>query len=236
VFEDSLIESGNRIKARSKYWSLVTFFLNTGIVITAVIWPLLHPAALPTQLMAPLMVAPPPSQSPTQAPQAPRVQVRSETLANELQTPSHIPRVIKLSTGIPPEIENVSGIEDPSRGISNGIGNILEGIGTGPAVTVKQANPKPLPISSGVMAGNLLEKKDPQYPAIAKAAHIQGIVVLQATISTTGLIENVRVLSGQPMLQQAAIDSVRTWRYKPYLLNGAHVEVETTISVIFNLN
>jgi periplasmic protein TonB len=75
----------------------------------------------------------------------------------------------------------------------------------------------------------------PQYPAIAKAARIQGTVVLQATISKAGGIENLRVVSGPPMLQQAAMDAVRSWRYKPYLLNGDPVEVETTVNVVFNL-
>ena len=85
------------------------------------------------------------------------------------------------------------------------------------------------------MAGNLLDKTVPQYPAIAKAARIQGTVVLQATISKTGAIQNLRVISGPPMLQQAALDAVRSWRYKPYLLNGDPVEVETTVNVVFNL-
>jgi protein TonB len=76
----------------------------------------------------------------------------------------------------------------------------------------------------------------PQYPAIAKAAHIQGIVVLQATISKSGSIQNLRVISGPPALQRAAMDAVRSWRYKPYLLNGEPVEVETTINVVFNLS
>jgi protein TonB len=81
----------------------------------------------------------------------------------------------------------------------------------------------------------LLDKVTPQYPAIAKAARIQGTVVLQATISKSGGIENLRVISGPPMLQQAAMDAVRSWRYKPYLLNGDPVEVETTVNVVFNL-
>jgi protein TonB len=58
---------------------------------------------------------------------------------------------------------------------------------------------------------------------------------LQATISKSGSIENLRVISGPPMLQQAALDAVRSWRYKPYLLNGDPVEVETTVNVVFNL-
>jgi protein TonB len=81
----------------------------------------------------------------------------------------------------------------------------------------------------------LLLKTVPQYPPIAKAAHMQGTVVLQATISKTGSIENLKVVSGPAMLQQAALDAVRTWRYRPYLLNNDPVEVETTVNVIFSL-
>jgi protein TonB len=85
------------------------------------------------------------------------------------------------------------------------------------------------------MAGNKISGSNPTYPPIARAARISGTVVLQATISKTGTIENLRVVSGPPMLTQSALESVRAWRYKPYLLNGEPVEVETTINVVFNL-
>jgi periplasmic protein TonB len=85
------------------------------------------------------------------------------------------------------------------------------------------------------MNGYLLGKVTPQYPEIAREARVQGTVVLQATISKTGVIENLRVLSGPPLLRQAALDAVRSWRYKPYQLNGEPVDVETTVNVIFNL-
>ncbi len=80
-----------------------------------------------------------------------------------------------------------------------------------------------------------ISKPSPNYPAIAVAAHIQGTVVLQATISKTGTIENLRVLSGPQMLRQAALNAVQQWRYRPYLLNGDPVEVETTVNVNFVL-
>jgi len=86
-----------------------------------------------------------------------------------------------------------------------------------------------------VIAGNKIGGTDVRYPAIAKAARIQGTVVLQATISKGGTIEGLRVLSGPPMLQQAAEEAVRTWRYRPYLLNGEPVEVETQVNVVFTL-
>lgn len=94
---------------------------------------------------------------------------------------------------------------------------------------------RPIDISSGVMAGMLLEKTNPAYPPIAKAARVSGTVVLQATISKAGIIENLRVISGPAMLQQAALEAARTWRYRPYLLMGKPVEVQTTINVIFTL-
>ena len=70
---------------------------------------------------------------------------------------------------------------------------------------------------------------------IARQARIQGTVVLQATIGKGGEIENLRVVSGPPMLQQAALDAVRSWRYRPFYLNGEPVAVETTVNVIFSL-
>jgi protein TonB len=108
--------------------------------------------------------------------------------------------------------------------------------GTGPAKpVVKQEAPKKVNISQGVATGLLLQKVQPTYPAIAKAARVQGTVVLQATISKNGSITNLRVQSGPAMLQQSALDAVRNWRYKPYLLNGDPVEVETTVNVVFSL-
>lgn len=88
---------------------------------------------------------------------------------------------------------------------------------------------------SHIDEGNLIRKVQPIYPALARSARIQGVVALQATISKEGTIKNLRVLSGHPMLTAAAIDAVRQWRYRPYVLNGAPVEVETQITVNFSL-
>jgi protein TonB len=75
----------------------------------------------------------------------------------------------------------------------------------------------------------------PVYPPIAKVAGVGGTVVLAAVISKQGTIENLRVVSGPPMLQQAARDAVSAWRYRPFLLNGEPVAVETTVNVVFSL-
>jgi periplasmic protein TonB len=233
MFEDSLMESGNRIKAKSKYWSILTFLLNGGALIALIIWPLLHPEALPKQIMAELMVAPPAPPPPPPRAQAPKVQNRPEILTEVVQAPSRIPKEGRpqQELAIPPSI----GVGIPGADTLDSISGVIGSIGTGPVVAVSQTPRRTVSISSGVMAGYLLEKTLPQYPPIPKIARIQGIVVLQATISKTGLIQNLRVISGPAMLQQAALDAVRSWRYKPYLLNGEPVEVETTVNVKFNL-
>jgi len=83
--------------------------------------------------------------------------------------------------------------------------------------------------------GDLVRKILPAYPPLARTARIEGQVVLQAVISKQGAIENLRVLSGHPMLVPAAIEAVRQWRYRPYVLNSEPVEVETQIIVNFSL-
>jgi TonB family protein len=89
----------------------------------------------------------------------------------------------------------------------------------------------PIRVSPGTMAGAILTKVDPVYPEMAKAAHVSGTVVLRATISKQGRVENVEWVSGPPMLISSSVDAVKQWTYSPYLLNGEPVEVATTINV-----
>lgn len=99
--------------------------------------------------------------------------------------------------------------------------------------------PKPAPgtirISQGVSQGLLLKKAAPAYPSMALQLHREGVVELLATVSKEGRITNVRILSGDSMLAKSAVDAVRQWQYRPYLLNGQPYEVETQISVSFKL-
>jgi protein TonB len=81
----------------------------------------------------------------------------------------------------------------------------------------------------------LLAPIRPVYPAIAKAAHVEGTVVVEAVISRTGTIESLRVVSGPLMLQQAALDAIRAGRYQPFRLNGEPTEVQTKITVNFRM-
>jgi protein TonB len=236
MFEDSLMESGNRIKRKNKFWSFVAFLLNAAALLALVVWPLLHPEALPRQMMASLMVAPSPPPALPPAAAAPRVQAKVEMLSTELRQRSRISTTIKqVNEAVMPPSMSAPNLEDLSNGIPGGIGSIINDAGMRPPTVVRPKAPNSLGVSSGVMAGNLLVKTLPQYPAIARAARIQGTVILQAIISKSGSIENLRVIGGPHMLQQAAMDAVRSWRYKPYLLNGEPVEVETTINVVFNL-
>jgi protein TonB len=86
-----------------------------------------------------------------------------------------------------------------------------------------------------VEAGAVISRVDPVYPPLARQARIQGNVVLHAIISKDGHVEQLSVISGHPLLIQSALDAIRQWRYRPYLLNGDPVEVETTITVTFTM-
>jgi protein TonB len=119
-------------------------------------------------------------------------------------------------------------------------GGVFGGItgGTGPAIHVAPPKPTgPTRISAGVIAGNRIAFVEPQYPPIAKIAHMSGTVVLQAVISKTGAVERLSVASStNPMFNNYAMQAVQQWRYRPYLLNGDPTEVATTITVNFALN
>jgi protein TonB len=86
------------------------------------------------------------------------------------------------------------------------------------------------------MAGNLLSAPLPNYPTMARIARVHGQVVLEAVISTSGTVSATRVLRGPRLLRGAAVDAVRRWRYKPYLVNGSPVDVATIVTVDFNSN
>jgi protein TonB len=92
-----------------------------------------------------------------------------------------------------------------------------------------------LRVGGNVQQANILREVTPIYPPIAKTAHIQGTVVLHAIISKDGSIEQLEYVSGPPLLMKNAMDAVRQWRYRPTMLNGEPVEVDTTVSVVFTI-
>lgn len=159
------------------------------------------------------------------------------------------PMIIAPST-IPREIAPVTAVNDVGSipaapdlagiGIGEGGGSeypIPGAIGDGLTIAIppRPMSVKPLVVSH-LAEANLLHRVQPVYPALARQARLQGTVELRAVISKTGTIENLIVVHGHPMLAGAAIDAVRQWRYRPYLLNGEPVEVETEITVNFLLS
>ncbi|MEO6911731.1 MAG: M56 family metallopeptidase [Edaphobacter sp.] len=103
-----------------------------------------------------------------------------------------------------------------------------------PPATASAIN-SPVKVKGGIVAGNKIGGENPTYPADARKAHVSGTVVLQAVISKTGDITSLQVTSGPEELRKSAVDAVRTWQYKPYLLNGNPTAVETTVKINFNL-
>lgn len=95
--------------------------------------------------------------------------------------------------------------------------------------------PLRLRISSGVAEGLITHKVNPKYPREAREKGIQGDVILQATIDTKGNITDLKAVQGDPILAEASIEAVKQWKYRPYLLNGEPVEVETTIKIQFHM-
>lgn len=112
--------------------------------------------------------------------------------------------------------------------------NLLRHVGPIAVAGPSNARTKPYPISN-LNPGMLIKQVQPIYPAIAQQTHTEGKVVLVAVIDTQGRIENLRAVSGHPFLVPAAINAVQQWRYRPYILNGQPVEVETQITVNFTL-
>ena len=98
-----------------------------------------------------------------------------------------------------------------------------------------QVKPTRVRVSEGVLQGLLINKVNPIYPPLARQARIQGMVVLQITVSEAGDVETAELFSGHPMLAPAAIEAVKKWKYQPYLLNGDPVKVETRVAVNFKL-
>jgi periplasmic protein TonB len=103
-----------------------------------------------------------------------------------------------------------------------------------PQRVVQATSSKPIEVSAGVAMGMLIQKTTPNYPPIAKTVHVSGMVQLKVIVSKAGTIRDLRVVSGPALLQQSAVEAVRTWRYRPYLMNNEPTEMETTINVVFS--
>lgn len=235
MFEDSTFESNGRIRTRNRGWLLASVTLNGSVLLALVLIPLFFPQALPRQMMAYLMDAPAPEPAPQPKPAARpenATVIQTEMDGAHIFAPSRI--LPQISTVDRPEVLPSIGAADwggsfagPSNR-DNPFGNARP--------TVRPEPKGAVHVPSTIVAGLLVVKILPIYPPIARAARVQGTVVLEAMISQAGTIEKLRVASGPVMLQQAAVDAVKAWRYRPYLLNGEPVEVETAVNVVFTLN
>jgi protein TonB len=103
------------------------------------------------------------------------------------------------------------------------------------SVATAPSNLKPVLLSEEVAAGFLIQKVDPEYPRLARAARVSGIVTLHAIISKAGDITNLNAICGPQILQEASLKAVQKWKYRPYIMHGEPFEVETTIRVTFTL-
>jgi periplasmic protein TonB len=244
MFEDSLIESGGRLSTKRGLTTAISFILQVALIGILVLIPLLFTEALPkTQLMTFLVAPPPPPPPPPPAAAPVKVvkQIQTDIINGQLRTPTKIPEKVQMikEEEAPPPMSSMAGVVG---GVPGGVpggqmGGVIGGIiSSTPVAVPKVAAPQRVRVSQGVTQGLLIRKIQPNYPPLARQARIQGSVLLQAVISKEGAIENLRLISGHPMLAPAALEAVKQWRYKPYILNGEPVEVETQITVNFTLS
>lgn len=241
MFSDLVDDS---INFNRSWTTLVSFALQFIAVGGLLLVPLLYPQALPRlQLLGRGLVAPPPPPGPppVEAHARSASAVSSNMSGEQMVTPPQIPNSIASlhETELPPP-EVPAGPWVPGGtgrgGDLNGVlGSIATAVAPPPMPSPAPTPTRPLHVSH-MMEGNLIYRVQPEYPALARQARIQGTVILHALISREGRIENLQLVSGHPMLVQAATAAVRQWRYRPYVLNDQAVEVETQITVNFTLS
>jgi protein TonB len=240
MFADSLLQPSVDQRFRRSWTTLSSFGLQALAMGLLLLLPLVKPGGIPLlhRLATPVSLGQPLAD-------APRIHAHagSSTLApsnlqlTRLMQPSRIPTTTAPSVeDAPPQAccaIGTSGLPDAVQGLPGGLANL--GNGTRPVLP----NPPPVashPIRISHMSpGSLIYQLQPVYPPLARTAHVEGPVVLAALISKDGTIENLRVLTGHPMLVRSAVEAVSQWRYRPYILNSEPVEVETQITVNFFL-
>jgi periplasmic protein TonB len=242
IFSSSLLEVSWTQRLRRSFTTLSSFGLQVVILCGLLLIPLLKTIVMPEVRMvsAPISLGRrdvPRMGDTTRTGSSPRT--TSAPIIPFVQ-PGHIPHDIPVGdeqSSLPPATTTAcpgcTGL-----GARDGLPNIFV---SGSDNVLPPPPPKPAarpsrPFrTSHMLEGNLIHQVQPIYPPLARTARIQGSVVLSAVIAKDGTIKNLRVLSGHPMLVAAAIDAVRRWRYRPYILNDEPIEVETQITVNFSL-
>jgi protein TonB len=243
MFEDSLIESGNKLRTKRLSTTILSFVLQVMLIGVLILIPLIYTDALPKQQLMTFLVAPPPPPPPPPPPAAAVVKVVkmvSEVVNGQLRAPTKIPQKVQMikEEEAPPDLGGGGVPGGVPGGIPGGsAGGVIGGIISSTPVAVPHvATPQRVRVSQGVSQGLRIKFVQPNYPPLARQARIQGQVILQAEISKEGTIQNLQLISGHAMLAPAAIEAVKQWRYKPYLLNGEPVAVETQVVVNFSLS
>jgi periplasmic protein TonB len=230
VMEHDAVAAGNARLLRRK--ALVgSIFLETALIGTMLLWPLITPGVLPQQMS----VTPLPPYHGSSNSEA----IRSPHMIIDRMPPIAITNVSHPVAGHGRAVEAVTG-EPPIPGEMDlgrrGSGPLIPGgstAGRSIEIAPPTANRRPLQVSRGVMEARLVHRVQPDYPMPARILHLAGTVELEAIIGTDGSIRQLEVLSGNPILAQAAREAVQQWRYQPTLLNGQAVEVETHVTVTF---
>jgi periplasmic protein TonB len=234
MFEDTLIPSTRK---RRTIW--LGYMIEASLLALLVLVPLIHVQALPESVIRTGIAPPPHGSSARPATARPvRRPSLSELLAAPVTVPTTIPQ-LRLEQRAAPGYSSVAA---PPGVVPWGGGNGVPG-GFGdsplplpPAPPVRPPNTSRITVGGVVEAARLIDEIQPEYPALARSARVQGTVRLEAIISKDGSVESLHVLSGPPLLIPSALRAVQQWRYQPTLLNGAPVEVATEIDVNFVLN
>jgi protein TonB len=241
MFEDSLFASSSRSYPQG-WTALISFAIQTLLVGTLIVIPIVFTDALPWHAMRTIVQMPPAPRT-AQVEAKPNIQSRQrEETSTAIRVPPSIPTVLVREVDPPPAdlSSSNSGPPDlsPIGSARSGDPQLLVLLNPGRPVTpmIEPTTAKRWRVSGGVEQGLLVRAIKPVYPQLALEAGVQGEVVLQAVIGKDGRIQNLHAISGNPLLVKAALDAVRQWLYRPYLLNGEAVEVETQITVRFSVS
>jgi periplasmic protein TonB len=234
MFERSLVASQVKHASAEERWTaLVSITLQVGLAAGVIAVPLLHPERLALRIEAPKVVMPvlklhEPKVERVAAASAANSSAAMPSQTVALTAPRRIP--IGIGKGDPEPV--IFGTVDMRAGLPDAFAKVDTGA---VRVVPEVRRTEPVRISAGVSAGMLVMPIRPVYPAIAKAAGLQGAVVVEAVISKSGQIESLRVVSGPEMLRRAAVEAIQMARYEPFRLNGEPTEVQTTITVDFRM-
>jgi periplasmic protein TonB len=244
MFDDLVVSSANPTRTNNSWTVAVSAIIQACLLGILILIPLIYTEALPKQMLTTFLVAPAPPPPPPPPPAAVQRIVKpvARLIHNgQMMAPTVIPKKVEMikEEELPPDVGNVGVVGGVPGGIAGGsaggvLGGIIGGAGSGMPPPPKSA-PSRIRVGGNVQAASLVRKVDPIYPPIAKTAHISGTVVLHAIIGKDGSVQNLEYVNGPPLLMKSAMDAIKQWRYKPTMLNGEPVEVDTTISVVFSL-